>query len=359
MKMISAASKSLKALSVFLLILLGTVSCVHQFPEEYDEPMKFILHLDFDTEMSLHKEITYTRGSDSATKDAESQHDVRYKINAYRMDNRRSDNRVADATFSFTKSDIAELDYSAELELYEGTYTFHVWADYVDHENAADKYYDTRDFSEIILADRENHSGSNDFREAFRGIATAEVTHKGDNQLTVGMNRPMGKFKFISTDKEFLLDHVTQKLKEQGKLMSMDYSPDSKSDLLQSIELAGFSITFRYNVFMPCSFNMFTDRPADSWTGMTFQSSMQVENDNELCLGYDYIFVNGSETTLSITVEVHDRSGELISSSNPIDVPIVRNKLTLVKGNFLTSKASGGVTINPGYEGDDYNIEIH
>jgi hypothetical protein len=104
---------------------------------------------------------------------------------------------------------------------------------------------------------------------------------------------------------------------------------------------------------------MFTDKPADSWTGMSFISQINVADEDGLSLGYDYIFVNGSETSLSISLEVYNREGELMSSTNPINVPIVRSKLTLVKGAFLTSTASGGVTINPGYDGEDYNIEIY
>ena len=38
--------------------------------------------------------------------------------------------------------------------------------------------------------------------------------------------------------------------------------------------------------------------------------------------------------------------------------PIVRNKETLVRGEFLTSKASEGVSINPGFDGEDYNFEV-
>ena len=79
----------------------------------------------------------------------------------------------------------------------------------------------------------------------------------------------------------------------------------------------------------------------------------------EMVMGHDYVFVNGSETTLSISLEVYNDKDEKVSSTNPIYVPIVRNKLTIVKGEILTSTASGGVSINPGYEGPDYNIEIH
>ena len=145
-------------------------------------------------------------------------------------------------------------------------------------------------------------------------------------------------------------------------LMSADAESDTKAayeQLLQSIDLGEFYVVFRYNAFMPCSFNMFTDKPADSWTGMSFTSRMYTENEMEMTLGYDYIFVNGTETTLAISVEVYNRDGELMSSTNPINVPIVRSKMTVVKGEFLTSKATGGITINPGYDGDDYNIEIY
>ena len=102
---------------------------------------------------------------------------------------------------------------------------------------------------------------------------------------------------------------------------------------------------------------MFTDKPADSWTGMTFESKMFSEDYNEMTMGFDYIFVNGSETTLSISLEVYDDEGELLAATDPINVPIVRSKLTLVKGSFLTSKASEGVSISPGFDGE-YNLPL-
>lgn len=58
-----------------------------------------------------------------------------------------------------------------------------------------------------------------------------------------------------------------------------------------------------------------------------------------------------------MAVEVYDKDGELLSSTNTVEVPLVRSKLTIVRGNFLTSKATGSVGINPDYNGD-FNIEI-
>lgn len=340
---------------------------VHEFPEEGKDLVPFLLHLDFSTEMPLYKEIPYTRSGDD-TKVNVPDHSVRYLVNAYRTDNVVGENRIPDTTFVFVNQNIDQLDYTARLELTEGDWTFRVWCDYVDVGSTKDKYYNTSDFSEIILMDRNNHSGSNDFRDAFRGTATATVLnpllYSGDdasaidNQATAQMVRPMGKYKFVSNDVEAFIANVTQKMKERGQF-SADIGTDQAFDkIIQSISLGEYSVIFRYSAFMPCSFNMFTDKPADSWTNMTFRSQLSIEEGMDVNLGYDYIFVNGTETTLSIAVEVYDKEGELLSSTNPIQVPIVRSKLTLVKGEFLSSIANGGVAINPGYDGDDYNIEI-
>ena len=349
-----------------MISLLAMVGCdVHEIPMERNERVPFSLHLDYDTELPFYKEIIYSR-SDQKSNQIPS-HDVRYIVNAYRTDLGLDKSRQVDTTFVFTHADINSLDCTLPLELREGTYTFKVWTDFVAKGSQADQYYNTSDFSEIILSDKNNHSGSNDYRDAFRGTATATILNPAyytgsilntiDNQARVEMKRPMGKFKFISTDLEIFLTRVAKMLEEEG-IIDKVHSKATYEELLKIIELNDYEIVFRYNVFMPCSFNMFTDKPADSWMGMSFKSLMHNENNKEITLGFDYVFVNGTETTLSISVEVYDKNGNQLSASNPINVPIARSKLTVVRGDFLTSITSGGVAINPDYDGPDYNIEI-
>ncbi|MEE1365348.1 MAG: DUF6562 domain-containing protein, partial [Muribaculaceae bacterium] len=127
--------------------------------------------------------------------------------------------------------------------------------------------------------------------------------------------------------------------------------------LLKQIDLGEYQVVFRYNAFMPCSFNMFTNKPADSWTGITYRGALTMLQSGKMSLGFDYIFVNGTETTLAISVAVFNKDGVEISSTNAINVPIVRSKLTLVTGDFLTSKSSGGVNIQPEFNGE-WNIYI-
>ena len=58
-----------------------------------------------------------------------------------------------------------------------------------------------------------------------------------------------------------------------------------------------------------------------------------------------------------ILFEVYDSENNLLANINPIEVPLVRSQLTIVRGEFLTSKATGGVGIVPDFDGE-YNIVI-
>ena len=358
---------------ICLLSLIALTACdVHEFPEDAGDKVPFTLHLDFSTEMPLYKEIVYTRGGedDPATKVAAEQHDIRYIIKVFRTTDVRNSTRVAEESFVFSKDDIRDLNHTVTIDLYEGTYTFLVWADYVDAGSLEDKYYDTGDFAEIILSSKNPHNGNTDYRDAFRGEVTATVTDPVyyvnsaaaaiDNQATVPMIRPMGKYQFVSTDVDIFLTRVAEQMREQGLLAGIDPSADpllAYEQLLKQIDLGEYQVVFRYNAFMPCSFNMFTNKPADSWTGITYRGALTMLQSGKMSLGFDYIFVNGTETTLAISVAVFNKDGVEISSTNAINVPIVRSKLTLVTGDFLTSKSSGGVNIQYEYNGE-YNVEI-
>ena len=67
--------------------------------------------------------------------------------------------------------------------------------------------------------------------------------------------------------------------------------------------------------------------------------------------------VNGHESSVAVCMEVYDPDGELIGSTSTISVPTMRGRNTIVRGRFLTSQATGGVGIDPGFDGE-YNIEL-
>ena len=365
----------MKIVSRYILLMCATLllafsGCdVHEFPVERNESVPFTLHLNFDTELSFYKEVTYTRNGDYATKAPGEGHDVRYVIKAYRTDNVIGVNHIADTTFIFTKSDLSDLNYTAPLELREGEYRFAVWCDYVDAGTTTDKYYDTSDFLEVILKDKDNYKGNNNARDVFRGYANAKVINPKyylgeelnaiDNQATAQMTRPVGKVQFISTDVAEFMSMAINLLHKQG-LLSTTLNGEVKEyeQLMNEVDLNQFKVIIRYDVNMPCSYDMVYDKASDAWTNMSFESKMERISRTEMLLGFDYTFVGYLGTTLNMSVEVYNAQGEMMSRSRSVQVPFMPSKLTTVRGEFLTSIAQGGVSINPGYEGDDYNWDI-
>lgn len=318
-------------------------SCyVLEEPCPLPEEQRFVLHLDFDTALPLYKVITI----DDQTRVAEEDMDLRYIVSVYSAEEQSATTERNELhRFVFTKEDIAEPNHSVELLLEPAEYNFVVWTDYVS--STSDLYYDTSSFEAITLKGEE-HEGSNDYRDAFCGTITAEVS-KTSTEATVDMRRPMAKFNFISTDLgEFI---ATIEAIREKKTQADDSSAQGAE-----IDLSDFDIVFSYNGYMPDVFNTYSNKPSDSATGVSFRSKLRALENDEAELGFDYIFVNGTESVVNITVEVHDYDGEIVSRFKPIDVPLVRSRLTTIKANFLTSN-DGGVNVDPDYDGD-FNITI-
>lgn len=347
---------------VAAIMMIATAGCVHEFPED-EQSVPFYLTLDFSDalEMGFYQTVDYT------TNRSDGSHDLRYIVKAYRIDGASRGERMADYTFTFTKSDLSDYNYTARLNLVPGEYRFLVWTDFVDHGSQSNLYYTADDFEEIILADKARYTGCTDWRDCFRGEQTATVWANTEytsnttgqtveNRATVMMERPLGKFKVISKDVVKFLQYVYE-----HRLAQAQADADAAAVPVEApsrIEPGEYTVKFYYQGFMPCSFNMFTNRPADAWTGVTFDGAMLQIDNAEVQLGFDYVFVNGHESTVTIVIEVYDRDNSLLSRTNPVDVPLVRNKLTIVEGNFLTVHAAGGVAIDPAFDGE-YNYRYN
>ncbi len=413
----------MRYISICVLSLLAIVGCdVHEFPDpKSDELVPFTLHLNFDPEMPLYDTIRYdamgifTRDAETGTKVPINQHDIRYTIKAYRTDNVIGESRIPDTTFVFTRSLSDDLDYVVNFSIQEGTYDFRVWCDYVLQGTTTDKYYTTSSFDKIQVKMIKNTegfeiekeymnqngekvvelmkpdsilAGSSDYHDAFRGSTKdskvinpkyykGEVVSTIKNCDTVNLIRPLGKYIFISTDVEHFMTRLAKKMQKSGKLSaSSDFEALNK--VMSEFNADQFRVIFRYGLWRPYYFNMFTDKPGSSWSEndffkepyndkydreheLIFESRMVYDPDRkEMMLGFDYLIVNGAMGYVNnVSVEVYDmEDGELMSRSKPIDIRYLRSKKTIITGEFLTSVASGGVSISPGYDGPDYQVPV-
>ena len=352
----------IKGVLLTLFSAFALVSCdIHEWPDELPpEIVPLTIHLEFDTEMPIHEEINLSYATRS---DANSiKHDKRYILGVFPYDNQGTLIRTPDTLIVFTRDSEEEYDRTLNINITEGNYSFLVWTDFVHANTTEDCYYKTDDFAEIILADRKNHIGNTDYRDAFRGEQSSLIladnpyydiiSRRAINEITIPLERPMAKYKLIATD----LLEFTRYAKRLIAQKAADKENGTRGET-RAFDLNDYRVVIRYNGFMPCSFNMFTNKPADAWTGVFYESTLLELSEDEAELGFDYVFVNGNESSVSVTIEVYDWEDELISRSNPIDVPIIRSKLTVIRGEFLTTKAAGGVGIIPEFDGD-YNYVV-
>ena len=334
----------LSALGAFLLL---STACskealhnfiVHEWPDK--EPSELILNLRFDESLPLYKEVVVDTksGTRATTKVNSTLFDMRRIIKIYPV---AADGTVAEtpaASYTFYEDDIDELDGSYPVQLHEGDWRIVVWNDIIADGTRTDCYYRAGGFKDIsLIPDR--YEGSTDARDAFRGyldVHVEEDTYEGRSySYDVPMQRPMAKFQFITTElNEFLEKYDTD------------------------IDLSKFNIVFFYTSFLPSEYNIFTDNPVDASTGMRFSAKLEDLGGGEASLGFDYVFVNGSEATVQVAMGFYDEDGNALSTLNTINVPLKRSRLTVVKGRFLTSNSDSGVGINPDYDGD-YNIIIY
>jgi hypothetical protein len=120
----------------------------------------------------------------------------------------------------------------------------------------------------------------------------------------------------------------------------------------KTVNIEDYKVVFYYVGFMPNVYSMYTDKPVDSSTGVMFESTLKKLSDSEASIGFDYIFVNGKESAVTLKIGIYNNEGTQLSMTEAIEVPLSRSLHTIVTGTFLMSEASGGVSINPDFDGD-------
>ena len=353
---------------------------VHEWPDE-SIPAALEVEMVFDTEFLPLRDVEYTKKTKADPEDF----NIRYQIRAYRALKNGGYDVVPQAEYVFVKSDVSSPDHKVILAIPEGNYMLRVWADYVDAGKVDDKYYLTDDFRSIMVA--EPYEGDTDFRDAFEGSSEVSVVRVGSMaekvHVTVDMQRPLAKFQFVANDFYDLVTKAMEKYlnsKEYAAFLqtrrtsqptpsttdadchfdvsTTDYLPDDDTKApWDPTKAPGFNpedykIVFYYNSYLPTEYNLLTGKPTDAKMGMQFSSSLLPLNEDEALIGFDYVIVNGVESSVTLQVALYAPDGEMMSLSNPVVVPVVRGKVTTVRGKFLTLATGGGIGIDPGFDGE-------
>lgn len=334
--------------------LLLLASCdVHEWP---DTPATEKLHLKLDYETEITNWVHLYDGDNVIEQGYGNSYDnsldygtMRYIIRSYPMKNARQVSQYYTHEFVLTKDICDGYNHETTLSLTPGNYTLMVWSDLMRNNN--DYYYNPENFSEITL--QGEYAGNSDHRDAFRGTTNIEIApdiiDEAPDTTTVTMQRPLAKYSIISTDlKEFIdkeLEYLTRLAATRGELSPTRINTDE------------YNVFVYFSGYMPSAYNMNSDKPVDAKMGVMYKSNLDVQNENEAQLGYDYVFVNGNNSAVTVQIMLCDKEDKQLALSAPINIPLKRNHHTILKGSFLIEQASGGIKIDPSFDGY-HNIVI-
>jgi hypothetical protein len=266
---------------------------------------------------------------------------IQYIIRAYPLSGKQRAEEDFTQEFVFTKDIDNGYNHNFTLDIPPGEYNIMVWSDLVDTSTNTN-FYNARKFSEITL--KGTHVGNTNYRDAFRGTCnislTTDYTEQSPDTLNITMQRPMAKFEFVTND-------VVEFIKKER----YRYGPNGVSNG-NNIKVEDYKVVFYYVGFMPYAYSMFTDKPVDSATGIMFETKLKGLDKSNASMGFDYVFVNGMVSTVTIQIGIYDKKGNQRSLTNPVKVSLMRSHHTTLTGNFLMQNASGGVDLNPNYDGD-------
>lgn len=393
--------------SICLLMLAGlNASCVHEWPDPAaHRAVELTISHSLEWNYLEHLVNVRSRGdADESTRS--SMETVRYIYRVYPKGNQTD----LIAEYIRYSPDVLRTDFTTYFDLPVGDWEIHIWSDYVDDITKQSDFYITDHFGRITLADE--YIGHNERKDAFRGIATVSVPESIDNDVAVSasvtLERPLASYAFVANDlrefvvmettrwdmltkaeeeekrrlyiEEALAQGMTQEEAERFAASKITAERDNSQPLGDPAQAPGdpappsdtppadapakipdykdYTVTMYYTGFLPSVFNHFTNKPIDSRTGQFYTATISELSETDALLAFDHVFVNGRESSVKVMLEVKDPRGNVIAGSQPIDVPIVRGRCTVVKGEFLTSKTTGGVGIVPDFDGD-FNIPLN
>ncbi len=236
------------------------------------------------------------------------------------------------------------------LALHAGRYSVVAWLDYVDDGSLADKYYKATALSAIHIPDASSYVGDEERKDAYTGRDELDLTRyydiwRADMAYEMRLEMPMARIEFVATDYDRLLEKVSNSNGEHHFTKAgVPYTGD--------VDLSQIQVSVLYAGYFPSGYNAYTGKPNDATQGMSFDATARPLSQAELRLAGDHVFVNGTESAVTVNLQVKDRNGVLLNEVEGLKVPLVRGKLTTIRGEFLTRSFSSGIGIDPGFDGE-------
>ena len=231
-----------------------------------------------------------------------------------------------------------QTDGSSSLELTEklhaGHYKVIAWTVCTENMDGTGSLFSLTDLSNIEYL--EEYIGSTDKKECYATQFDMDLSANewyATAEFTKEMLCPMGSVEIITTD-------LQEFIKQIG---------------MHAQSLDGYYLKWNYGLYFPVGYNAYTALPNKAETHVSFKSTIAPRSETEASLGFDYIFVNGHQTHITVTLSLYDKNNKLTNIYSDIKIQLERGKTTVIRGEFLTNRKDSGIEINPDFDG---NIDI-
>jgi hypothetical protein len=197
----------------------------------------------------------------------------------------------------------------------------------VEKGTVTDKYYNTDNLQKISIIQRNGeYQGYNSTKDAFTDRIEMDLRPYENQRYLhydafMDLIRPFAVYRIITTDiSEYANYHQTASY--------ASFQP-SKTALL-------------YNLFFPMGYNAYVNAPDNFQAGIHYSSDIvEVVPGKEAILASDFVFVEDDAFYL-VDFEVFSAENEHINTVNGLRINLERNKMTVIRSEFLTKNLDNG-----------------
>lgn len=262
-------------------------------------------------------------------------YDLRYILEVYTKDQTppvRVYRKTVIVPDKFTTTDV-----TITARLVAKTYDFVFWADFVENgsaENTDGLYYNTDPLTQVSYKD--NVTLATLATEAIDAYCHVEEVDLSKNQNISGikLHRPFGKIRLLATDR--ISDGAVQsEYPAQAKVDFKGATVPASFNVLTGLAIEGSTLTI------------------ENITGTSILEDASVAGTKypgSYLLGYYYIFAADGSTSYAMDVTTYDQNGIQMGVRNLSQIPIQKNKLTTVIGNFYTNEGTLQIIVEDPFE---------
>lgn len=266
-------------------------------------------------------------------------YDLRYIMQAY-----DETGKLAYNATQYVSDDFSTQPVVFEARLIAKKYNFVFWADFVPEGQKADYYYKTTDAEGNIdlryITYAKDPVFTDDAMDAYTKVVEVNLSAQNQNITDIKLQRPFGKLRLIATDQ-----------------LSGDLQDDELPETTK--------IKYADGTTVPDEFNALTGIASGNTRTISSITSVSMKEDavvggttytGAYFLIANYIFAADANTGYAMKVTVKDKAGKTTGDRSLSQIPIVKNKLTTVIGNFYSNSSTLEVIVEDPFEQPE-NIE--